>query len=401
MAYISILEANSNFPDLNSKPGSVMAYKLARTALDRDNRQKMTHLAAKVAGFIVNFTNMDEGEEAWPTEERIALECGCSPRAVSDITELLEDLEWVSVSYFFADGSTRKSYKFNWELADKINRQFEEETLPKWIEKKEKEKSNRTSNPKILQVRTRKNFRLEHAKSSGSNMQNLQAIEVRDRSYPQKLEREIPVTSSDDDVKSLVSSSMGCCPPDSVPAGLGDVQDGDFTICVDSAIDLEWEYQTLDTVDLNEPAWLSEVPPPSEADCPPEVEVEADWPKAEEDNPKLSQIRQSKGLTGTFSKLMDELPDVEDYKRDIEDHNLANDQPNNLGTPESRRSFAWFQFTKLKKEGRLPPEEKLINAARCYREYIVKSDQWPCTPAAWLSGERWENLVEDHQSEAA
>ncbi|MCW2225669.1 hypothetical protein M2232_009201 [Bradyrhizobium japonicum] len=352
-----------------------MAYKLARKALDRDKRKtsdgrRMTALACKIAGLIVDFTNMDEGGESWATEERIALECACGVRSVNDITELLEDLEWVSIRYEFWNGSLRKVYKFNWALADKINQEFEEKTLPEWKAKKE---DDRAANLQNLQVGASKNCRLENADSAGSNMQNLQAIDISNGSYTEKPERDLSGASSDDDAKALIH------------------------IC--SAINPEWEYQSLDPIDLTVPVWLSEVPPPSEADLPPDIEAEEEEePKAENQQP-ASIIRQ-RGLTATFERLMDVLPDIEAYKDDIKAHNDLNDQPTDLGTPKSRRAAAWFQFLKLSGEGRLPPEKDLLRCAEVYRAYIERSGQWPRTQAKWLSEERFVNELEQLEQAA-
>ncbi|MHC6154808.1 hypothetical protein ACVSQB_23805 [Bradyrhizobium elkanii] len=200
------------------------------------------------------------------------------------------------------------------------------------------------------------------------------------RADPDRTDQGLSAPSSDD-AKSTTPSSMGCCPSDS---GLADDE----------------ERRGVDTFDLDPPAWLSEIPFPSNDDQPLATEPDESCEDAgqlqhpDRTDDKVPLIYRQPGLTDTFAALVDVFPDIERHRGAIEDHNDLNDQPTDLGTPESRRDAAWFQFLKLRKSGRMPSPEDLLRAAATYREYIDRSGEWPCTLAAWLAGERFEVALE-------
>jgi hypothetical protein len=112
----------------NDKPGSLLAEKQFRQALDRT---KMPASAQKIGGFLVGFYNVGRGF-AYPSIPRIAFESTCDEVTVH--RALKGPLAgWFRIETRMINGKQQNVYFPNWVKADAANREFEIR-LSKWRE---------------------------------------------------------------------------------------------------------------------------------------------------------------------------------------------------------------------------------------------------------------------------
>lgn len=192
---------------VNDAPGSLLAEKLFRQALDRTD---MPASAQKIGGYLVRRFNKEYGY-AWPTVARIAFECSCSEATVyrhfDENTGVLR--EWFKVGKTVINGDERNTYHPDWAKAAAVNREFEIR-LEAWkkahadAKKKAANDNNRDRNdvpvPPESGAGDSQNERSRPLKMRGDDLAKCETIEarasnLRDRSYIIP-ERSAPGTSA-------------------------------------------------------------------------------------------------------------------------------------------------------------------------------------------------------------
>jgi hypothetical protein len=132
----------SNTPK-NDRPGSLLAAKHFRQALDRSD---LPASAKIIGGYLINCFNVDKGC-AYPSIGRIALETSCGEATVYRALKSLAD--WFLIGSRVIGGREQNVYLPKWDKADAVNEAFK----VRLIEWQEARSTSQNGSPRPLKLR--------------------------------------------------------------------------------------------------------------------------------------------------------------------------------------------------------------------------------------------------------
>jgi hypothetical protein len=127
----------------NDKPGSLLAAKHFREALDRSN---LPASAKIIGGYLINRFNVEKGC-AYPSIERIAFETSCGEATVYRALKALGD--WFLIGSRVVGGREQNVYFPKWDKADADNEAFK----VRLIEWREARSTSQNASPRPLKLR--------------------------------------------------------------------------------------------------------------------------------------------------------------------------------------------------------------------------------------------------------